>query len=690
MQAHTNKTPEYSAILKLIMDSRPDHELQVQMLRQVEPAVSASATATTRPPSTPPTDKTLTTMEPGLPTPSSSTSASDRALSLGTSNRWEVHATRARVKRAKAAHIKSAHIFTQTRQMMRYKTWKMFLIASRGHERTGYVPTKQTTPALRKRRYSIDVNTADWENQHVLDWAYGPDAKVRCSISYTGQSLGATASQARSTVLQFPPDSSPVTGAVSQNICASLIASYANSHQFTAADQPHEEIEPVAQYEPAVTLPNPSRYQELGLQAARCPPFNPGVYLDLGSATIHNDAFHYMTYTQWSWQNREGWMRDESLNMAIEVLRRDQKCDDYAIGFADANSAQIFQCANEYNQTDDASYDNYRNDFRDKKWIFIVMNDAIGSGQHGGNHWSLIALDFVHQRAHYYDSMFIRSLNQRELACNITQGLLRMLRVNSLTWGFVPEWNSPDQNFDNRYENDAGACGPFVYKMIEMLVNEIQTQTDAGDEDVCSLMLNREFPDYFKSQFHSLDVRLQMQQSLVPYKIRADAERLIYQHDQLAVNGEDVILSSIPPEVFRPPPRPAVPSPSISIEDPNEAGGIRLNNSPVTWNFDALDNFDNETLTNAPLQPSEPADEIRLLEEEEAELQAQRWIERQHASSYHHNDNNRRRHRSSSTHAQHAMHEHSEDEEDAGPVTRTRRTYSRRDSNEWEMDFDDC
>jgi hypothetical protein len=171
------------------MDSRTEQESQVQILRQVEPAVSAPSMTTTTPPSTPPTDKAPTTMEPGLPTPSSSASASDRALSPGTPKRWEVHATRARTKRAKAAHLNDAHIFKQTRQTIRFKTWKMFVIASRGHERTGYVPTKHTTPALRKRRYSIDVNTVNWENPHVREWACGPDAKVRYSISYTGQSV---------------------------------------------------------------------------------------------------------------------------------------------------------------------------------------------------------------------------------------------------------------------------------------------------------------------------------------------------------------------------------------------------------------------------------------------------------------------------------------------------------------------
>lgn len=70
------------------------------------------------------------------------------------------------------------------------------------------------------------------------------------------------------------------------------------------------------------------------------PPFDADVYLELGAVMIHNDSFHYIGDTNWG-NDRDPWMRDESLDMALETLRLDLKCDDHAIAIANSTVAQI-------------------------------------------------------------------------------------------------------------------------------------------------------------------------------------------------------------------------------------------------------------------------------------------------------------------------------------------------------------
>lgn len=56
------------------------------------------------------------------------------------------------------ARRNQAHIHSRTRCMMRVHTDRMSVLASRDYQRQQYAPTRHTIPALRKRRYSIDVN----------------------------------------------------------------------------------------------------------------------------------------------------------------------------------------------------------------------------------------------------------------------------------------------------------------------------------------------------------------------------------------------------------------------------------------------------------------------------------------------------------------------------------------------------
>jgi len=49
-------------------------------------------------------------------------------------------------------HYKRSYILNRTRQMMRYQSDKVLILASRGYERAGYLPTRSTMPHVHESR----------------------------------------------------------------------------------------------------------------------------------------------------------------------------------------------------------------------------------------------------------------------------------------------------------------------------------------------------------------------------------------------------------------------------------------------------------------------------------------------------------------------------------------------------------
>jgi hypothetical protein len=445
-------------------------------------------------------NKTATFGTPGLltpmpsPSPSPSASASHRAFAPLSFDNWTLR----KKDIATTAHYKRAQIFKKTREIMFCKTSKMFGVASRGFER-GHLPTRRTTPPLRKRRYSIDVNTVNhWERKwHAPIWS--GDELARATIP-TPQS--------------YSPDDD--------------LSAYSV---------------------PVFPFPESARYVDLGRDAAMYPPSNSDTYLELGNATLTNEAFLYIRATQWSQYGSETWMRDESIDMALEVISRDLKCDEHSIGITNSYTAQICFSACRDQDGSSSQYDHYRTQFRDKRWIFIVISDAIGvnaGGDFTGTHWSLVAMDRHHRTAHYYDSLYIRYNSYRQMGVSVSLGMLSILGEDSAGWEYLPEWNSPSQNWDNRCQSDGGACGPFVYKMTEMLVQRIQSFQRRNRETNCRLGLDPGFPAFFRTKFNSKHVRFDIQDSIIAWKLITDAPIYADRHDQDAIRDVIVALEDEP------------------------------------------------------------------------------------------------------------------------------------------------
>ena len=588
---------------------------------------TAPAPITTTTPSS--AEDAPTVAEPALLTPLTSAPASERAPSPDTFDKW--------TNVAKDAHYKRAHIFGRTRQMMRHKTNKMLVTASRGFERAGYLPTKSTVPRMFKRRYSIDVNTMGWNNEFKKGWKITHDTEV-CSTSHSSnfeatsmRCRKSSAGQCRAALWapliavcerlrdHFQAHSSGSRGYESGHIFAHLFEHCTDVFQIPATAHAYDEAEPRIQSQSPRPLPDPRRYQCFGLRSAAYTLPNTDIYLELGTAVIHNDSFLLITQCEWNTVRYEAWMRDESLGMALEVLRRENKCDEDGIGFADCNMVQTFLIAKRGNDTQSRHYDTYRQQFGDKRWIFLTLNDCTGGMTDGGTHWSLIVVDRVHKRTHYVDSLFIGVKEAHELAFEVSDSLLQILGEDETQWQHLIEWNSPNQNWNNRCKQDFGPCGPFVYKMTEMMVRAIKTYQAAGLEHQCSLALPVGFAWAFESQFHSYEVRCNMAWSIARWKAITESQRLTQQHDETTVTGQEVTLLDTPDtSSFGRAPAPSSTEESEAgiEEQQDQVGGVALDDDAP--NCIVIRNSDDDILSEATTVVSDPADEIMLDDTDDA------------------------------------------------------------------------
>ncbi|EUC32319.1 hypothetical protein COCCADRAFT_99000 [Bipolaris zeicola 26-R-13] len=406
-------------------------------------------------------------------------------------------------KIAKHARFELCKIYENTRHSMRYKTLKMFVIGSRGFERARLLPTRQTRPPLLKRRYSIDVNTTgDWGTCFAMNWK---ETEITCP-----------------------------------------------RRQYISLD-----LEPIPILFHWSFIPHPRRYSAFSTMYQLSPPFDSNVYLKLGDITIQNDAFYHIRST--SWNHGEPWMRDESLDMALEVLCRDYNCENHRIAIANSMVSQICLFAAESEDSNPQEYAQYRARFETKQWIFLVINDAIGSVENNclqGNHWSLIAMDRIHCTVSYYNSLFLDDEQSRHLGFQIGRGMLKILGEDVRNWRYRIQQYTPHQDHHNQFDYDDGACGPFVYKMAEVLIRRIKRHQSRGDEDECSLELSEDFPMDFKNQFHSFLVRCEIQRRIARWKAIIYTPTFAYDHDQEAIRGECVELDDSPVVNFGIPRRP--------------------------------------------------------------------------------------------------------------------------------------
>ncbi|KAF2249542.1 hypothetical protein BU26DRAFT_519575 [Trematosphaeria pertusa] len=416
---------------------------------------------------------------------------------------------------AKDAHYKRSRAYRMTKPMLRHQTRATFVIAARGG-RMGLVPTKKTRPPLRQRRYSVDVITGYQEP------------------------TGHAATERELAMLDAP-------------------AIY--------FEQPplkyHETDEPLLR-EPDFILPDPRRF----------PDFNPRrflydvypsnhTYFEGEKASVTNEDI-------WTILQRTGdhsWMRDTILDVGLELVAQRYDCERRKIAIANSMTAGLLYLpgkAGDIDENNYANYGDYEEQFRDKKYIFLPLNDGFGETNGSfthGLHWSFLAIDRLKMTAHFVDSLLIDNYSQQFTALTVMRGVENILNES---YDFTIEWNTPHQWRNNSFAGeDAGPCGPFVVKMIDLYVRHIAAYQDNGQEDNCTLDLPDDFPERFETMFSSWDVRVKLMKDIAKAKVKADSARIEALHNSHALSGleaEVVVLDE--------PGAPSSPASTVIQEDP--------------------------------------------------------------------------------------------------------------------------
>ncbi|KAF3008478.1 hypothetical protein E8E13_004662 [Curvularia kusanoi] len=384
----------------------------------------------------------------------------------------------------------------QTRGIMRIRTHTMFAHSLRDYKRQRHAPTASHKPALLQRRYSIDVN-ANTEQRVVEDEEGVSQPSTEPSdFELLRQNLAALQTGAAellsledtslsSSAHPTPPAASPT-----------LLAAF-------------QYLDLLATHTPVLPFPNPHRYPELN-RSARNPSQDDDCYLTFQDASITNNQFHYITL----------------LGVGEALMQ------DYIL---DSIESQVFFFA----AGDPSGLEEYSTTFGPAKWIFIPINDGTGNTDNNGvygSHWSLLVLDRVHMHAHYYDSYFIESEHHLNLASAVFRGALGVLGEDGTNWEQSVEWESPHQVHNNLCSADAfGACGPFVWTMINRLVDHIQYCQRLGREGECEVGLWKGFKEDFGSNWHSGETRRQMKTCIAAKKSELEAFEATKKHDEIAL-----------------------------------------------------------------------------------------------------------------------------------------------------------
>lgn len=466
------------------------------------------------------------------------------------------------VEQAALERQREARIYSQTRGMMSYRTERMFAHALRDYQRENHAPMKRTRPPLHMRRYSIDVNTGVEERgrkrvshsltamrsceslQHLVnsDVTNNVLLQTRDGKLIETEVLDQQVSQFPSYSPEYQTHPGPCM--IANNAKLTTI----QAHQRKDNEFKHQALELVTPSTAPLLFPIPCRYHGFNKYYRYLPPSNSSTYLSIDNASLTNADFLTITHLT----GYHSFMSDNALDTAFTLLSREKACSAADIRIASTIEAQVSFYA------DPAGKEAYSALFSPARWIFIPINDGLGATSNdsalaAGAHWMLVALDRVHKRMHYFDSLAMGRGEYWDTAIDVARGMLGIVGEDEAQWAFVAEWHSPHQYRDNACQQDVGPCGPFVYAMVSLFVDEIRGFQRAGVEEQCDLSLGGWFPAWFGERWDSKTTREEIQRSVASARMQSSVEGWAAAHDRVALEGEQVEVVDEPAVRFRVP-----------------------------------------------------------------------------------------------------------------------------------------
>jgi hypothetical protein len=382
------------------------------------------------------------------------------------------------------AHNRRAHAFAQTGTILSFKTRSLSVTSSRGFGRE-LPPMGHTRPSLTGRRYTIDASLATRAFQEERDYAKYDYKNLRENFSYPTQP--------------------------SAKVNVSL----------------RETDEPV-QRRIQLTLPDPLRYRDLHRWGRVWPHDDGGgVYCHVGDGLLTNEDF----YTIMDLKGNDCWYRDNVLDVALQLSSIYHEANEHSIAVASIWTVQAVHVSIRYGRGI-SELQAYIPMLTDKKWVFVPLNDGIGhtsAEDFVGTHWSLLVIDRPNKRAHYIDGL---GNGMEHYARQFASTFQKMLGDEE-EYNFIIESNAPHQWDHNRYPSswDVGPCGPYVVKMIHLMLDHIRKCQQDGEE--ISFSFGPDMSSYFN--FNSFEERWSLVFNLASVKASEVAEDRTTKHDDIAL-----------------------------------------------------------------------------------------------------------------------------------------------------------
>ncbi|KAF2449845.1 hypothetical protein P171DRAFT_507584 [Karstenula rhodostoma CBS 690.94] len=374
------------------------------------------------------------------------------------------------------------HALAQTRTRIAHEIDSLYVASSRGFGRE-LPPMALTRPPLESRRYTVDASLVTGALQYQRDYGVYNYEREPENLTYLTQSGAKIEVSARET------------------------------------DEPF-------QRQTQLTLPDPLRYRELHRWGCFRPVFDPAKYPgDDGVRRFNNDK--YVEFGDFSLSNEDfttimdmtghdAWYRDNVVDAALELCSIYHGAEDNEIMAVSSVTVQTFKGAA---ISDEESYmfdlKDYLPMFQGKKWIFIPLNDGIGetsAAEYRGNHWSLLVIDRPRKQALYIDGM---GRDMEKMAERYAYALRKILGDEEYT--FSIQENAPHQwNHNATPHADCGPCGPYIVKMIQIMMAHICKMRNAGLEAEIGFHLTREFSAQFN--FDSYAERRALEYNIASFK----------------------------------------------------------------------------------------------------------------------------------------------------------------------------
>ncbi|KAF2738802.1 cysteine proteinase [Polyplosphaeria fusca] len=247
----------------------------------------------------------------------------------------------------------------------------------------------------------------------------------------------------------------------------------------------------IPKQESKAAAPPPKKPQQESIRVAS-PPKTPKQESmnDFTFLALQHSSITYKELLSIESRGLDGWFRDSTMGMALEIMALYYQCDRNRIALVNPFSARIiFKIGLDGGDGDENRALLYRTELdlvKDADFVLIPINDGYAIEDHSaktaGTHWALLVVDCRKPgvEASYFDSGIRPYSSKMEaVARRCTEGIYHLLKIcgrKITTWSPpITDPDTPNQYTYNKCKDDVGACGPFVLHFASKIIVYIRS-----------------------------------------------------------------------------------------------------------------------------------------------------------------------------------------------------------------------